>query len=181
MESRHSNVIGCLIWDLQETSKRRTNGTLWMRTTETSMWHTTDTSLGVSFDHCLRRRGEVLMGRRSYVLLRRRHDVPIRRHGDVPLRRLGDVPLIHRWVFHLGRTCYVAGTYRETSLQRHRDVMLPAGSSIILYSSTLAKTMLIQFLYNLLYKNYQNNMTEKAKCCDLFLIILSGNNAVLIK
>ena len=180
MESRHSNVIGCLIWDLQETSKRRTNGTLWMRTTETSMWHTTDTSLGVSFDNCLRRRGEVLMGRRSYVLLRRRHDVPIRRHGDVPLRRLGDVPLIHRWVFHLGRTWYVAGTYRETSLQRHRDVMLPAGSSIILYSSTLAK-QLIQFLYNLLYKNYQNNMIEKAKCCDLLLIILSGNNAVLIK
>ena len=134
MESRHSNVIGCFIWDLQETSKRRTNGTLRMRTTETSMWHTTDTSLGVSFDNCLRRRGDALMGRRSYVLLRRRHDVPIRRHGDVPLRRLGDVPLIHHWVFHLGRTCYVAGTYREASLQRRRDVMLPAGSSIISYS-----------------------------------------------
>ena len=180
MESRHSNVIGCFIWDLQETSKRRTNGTLRMRITETSMWHTTVTSLGVSFDNCLRRRGDALMGRRSYVLLRRRHDVPIRSHGDVPLRRLGDVPLIHHWVFHLGRTCYVAGTYREASLQRRRDVMLPAGSSIISYSSTLTK-QLIQFLYNLLYKNYQNNMIEKAKCCDLFLIILSGNNAVLIK
>ena len=134
----------------------------------------------ISFDTCLRRRGDVLMGRRSYFLLRRRHDVPIRRRGNVPLRRLGDVPLISRWVFHLGRTCYVAGTYRETPLQRRRDVMLPAGSSIILYSSTLAK-QLIQFLYNLLYKNYQNNMIEKAKCCDLLLIILSGNNAVLIK
>ena len=34
------------------------------------------------------------MGRRCYVLLRRHHDVPIRR----------------RWMFHLRRTCDVAGT-----------------------------------------------------------------------
>ena len=168
MESRHSNVIGCLIWDLQETSKRRTNGTLWMRTTEMSMWHTTDTSLGVSFDNCLRRRGEVLMGRRSYVLLRRRHDVPIRRHGDVPLRRLGDVPLIHRWVFHLGRTCYVAGTYRETSLQHHRDVMLPAGSSIILYSSTLAKQCWFNFYITCFIKTIKIIWLKKRNAVTCF-------------
>ena len=54
------------------------------------------------------------MGRRCYVLLRHRHEVPIRRRGDVPLRRLGDLPPRRRWVFHLRRTCHVAGTYRET-------------------------------------------------------------------
>ena len=53
------------------------------------------------------------MGRRCYVFLIRCHDVPIRRRGDVLLGRLGDVPR-RRWVFHLGRTCDVTGTYRET-------------------------------------------------------------------
>ena len=64
---------------------------------------------------------------RCYVLLRRRHDVPIRCHGDVPLRRVGDVPRRHRWVFHLRRNFDVAGTYRETSLRRGYDVLLPGG------------------------------------------------------
>ena len=67
------------------------------------------------------------MGRRCYVLLRRRHDVPIRCRGDVPLRRLGDVPPRRRWVFHLRRTCDVAGTSKETSLRRRYDVLLPGG------------------------------------------------------
>ena len=109
METYHSDVIECFIWDLQETSQRRTNGTSRIRTIET--W------LGVSFETCLRRRGDALMGRRCYVLLRRRHDVPIRCRGDVPPRR--------RWVFHLRRTCDVAGTYRETPLQRRYDDLLP--------------------------------------------------------
>ena len=68
------------------------------------------------------------MGRRCYVLLRRRHDVPIRRRGDVPLRRLDDVPMRRRWVFHLRRTYDVAGTYRETSLRRWHDILLPGGA-----------------------------------------------------
>ena len=110
METYHSDVIECFIWDLQETSQRRTNGTSRIRTIET--W------LGVSFETCLRRRGDALMGHRCYVLLRRRHDVPIRCRGDVPLRHLGDVPQRRCWVFHLRRKCYVAGTYRETSLRR---------------------------------------------------------------
>ena len=67
------------------------------------------------------------MGRRHYVPLRRRHNIPIRRREDVPLRRLGDVLLRHRWVFHLRRTCDVAGTYKETSLRRRHDVSLPDG------------------------------------------------------
>ena len=75
--------------------------------------------MGVSFETCLRRRGDVMMGRRCYVLLRRRYDVPIRRLRDVPSRR--------RWVFHLRRTCDVAGTYRETSLRRRHDVLMPGG------------------------------------------------------
>ena len=64
------------------------------------------------------------MGRRHYIPLRRHHNMPIRRREDVPLRRLGDVPLRRRWVFHLRRTCNVAGTYRETSLRRPHGVLL---------------------------------------------------------
>ena len=33
--------------------------------------------------------------------------------------------LRRRWVFHLRRTCDVAGTYRETPLRRRYDVLLP--------------------------------------------------------
>ena len=65
------------------------------------------------------------MGHRHYDPLRRCHALPIRRREDIPLRRLSDVPLRRRWVFHLRRTCDVAGTYRETSPQRHDDVLLP--------------------------------------------------------
>ena len=83
--------------------------------------------MGVSFETSLRCRGDVLMGRCHYVPLRRRHDIPIRRREDVPLRILGDVPLRRRWVFHLRRTCDVAGTYRETSLRLRHDVLLPGG------------------------------------------------------
>ena len=78
--------------------------------------------MGVSFETCLRRRGDVMMGRRCYVFLRRRYDAPQRRLGDVPSRR--------RWVFHLRRTCDVAGTYRETSLRRRDDVLMPGGKRV---------------------------------------------------
>ena len=70
---------------------------------------------------------DVLMRRRCYVHLRRRHDVPIKRCGDVPLRRLGNVPSRRRWMFHLGRTCNVVGTYREMSLRRRLDVLMLGG------------------------------------------------------
>ena len=83
--------------------------------------------MGVSFEACLRHREDVPMRRRFYVLLRGPHDVPIKFRGDVPLRRLGDVPSRRRWVFCLRRNCDVAGTYRETSLQRRHDVLLPDG------------------------------------------------------
>ena len=68
------------------------------------------------------------MGRRHYVPMTRHHDIPIRRREDAPLRRLGDVPLRRRWVFHLRRTCDVTGTYREMSLRRRHDVLLPGGN-----------------------------------------------------
>ena len=87
--------------------------------------------MGVPFETFLKRRGGLLMGRRSYVPLRRRYDVPIRRRGNVPLRRLGDVSLRIRSVFYLGRTCNVAGTYRETSLRRRYDVLMPDGVKAI--------------------------------------------------
>ena len=70
------------------------------------------------------------MGRRCYLFLRRHRDVPIRCRGDVPLRRLGDVPRRRRCVFHLRRDCDVAGTYRETSLRRRYDVLLPGGLQV---------------------------------------------------
>ena len=91
-----------------------------------SWWRITETLLGVSFETCLRRRWDVLMRHCCYVLLRCRRDVPITR-GDVPLRRLGGIPTRRRWVFHLGHTCDVAGTYRQTSLRRRHDVLLPGG------------------------------------------------------
>ena len=67
------------------------------------------------------------MGRHCFVFLRRRYDVPIRRRRDASLGRLGDVPSRRRWVFHLRRTCDIAGTYRETSLQRRHNVLMPSG------------------------------------------------------
>ena len=85
----------------------------------------TETSLGVSFETYLRDDEDVLMSRRHYVSLRLRHDIPNLRSADVPLRRFGDVPLRRHWVFHLRRTCDVAGTYRETSLRRRHDVLFP--------------------------------------------------------
>ena len=116
METHHSDVIGCFIWNLHETLQRRTKGQK-LRTTETSWRRSTETSLGVSFEAYLRRREDILIGRHHYVPLRRRHDIPRRRREDVPLRRC--------WVFHLRRTCDVTGMYRETSLRQRHDVLLP--------------------------------------------------------
>ena len=76
--------------------------------------------MGVSFETYLRRPGDVLVRRRHYVRLRRGHDIPIRCREDVPQR--------HLWVFHLRRTCDVAETYKETSLRRRHDVLLPGGT-----------------------------------------------------
>ena len=87
--------------------------------------------MGVSFETYLRNRRDVLMGRRHYVLLRRRHNIPIRRREDVPLRRLCDALLRRRWVFHLRRTCDVAGKYKEISLRRRHDVSLPVGFFVV--------------------------------------------------
>ena len=114
METHHSDIIGCFIWEFQETSYRSANGTSWTlrRITETSWWRTAETSLGASFEICFRRCGNVLMGRRHNVLLRRRHGIIIR-HGDVPLRRLGDAPVRRRRAFHLRHTCDVAGTLQR--------------------------------------------------------------------
>ena len=122
VETYHSDVIGCFIWELQETSERRTNGMSWIRTTETS--------LGVSFETYLRCCGDALMRRRHYVPLRRGHDIPIKRREDVPLRHLDDVRLRRRWVFHLRCTCDVAGQYKETSLRRRHAVLLPGGKFV---------------------------------------------------
>ena len=62
----------------------------------------------------------------------RRHYVPMRRHRDIPIRPREDVPLRRRWVFHLRRTYDVTGTYRETSLRRRHDALLPGGTMVYL-------------------------------------------------
>ena len=129
METYRSDVIGCFILGIKGDVVETYRWDVWIRTTETSWWRTTETSLGVSFETCLRRRGEALIRRHYYVLLRRCHDVPITRRGDVALRHLDDVPSRRSWVFHLGRTCDVAGAVRETSLRCHHDVLLARGVS----------------------------------------------------
>ena len=106
-----------------------------------------------------------MMGRRCYVLLRRRYDVPIRRHRDAPLRRLGDVPSKCRWVFHLRRTWDVTGTYRQTSLRRRHDVLMPGGNKF-------KKQVLADFKLGVL-KNLVNS-TAKHLCWSLFLIKLQA-------
>ena len=71
----HWDVVGCFIWDVFETSWRRTDGTSslhpletssqhtnktsWRRTTETSWRRSTETSLRVSFGTYLQRRWDV--------------------------------------------------------------------------------------------------------------------------
>ena len=139
-----NDVIGCLIWDLQETS--------WIRTTEASWWRSSEKSLGVSFETCLRHREDELMRRCCYALLRRRHEVPIRCRGDVPLRHLNDVPSRCRWVFHLRRTCDVAGTYWETSLRRRHDVLLPGESLSLFFSLKSFSLQLNQMNVNTVFK-----------------------------
>ena len=64
--------------------------------------------------------------------MRRRGYVPLRCLGDVPLRCLSDVPPRRHWVFHLRRTSEVAGTYKETSLRRPHEVLLP-GENLLNY------------------------------------------------
>ena len=100
------------------------------------------------------------MGRRYYIPLRRRHDIPIRSRKDVPLRHLGDVPLRRHWVFHLRHTCDVAGTYRETSLRHHHNVVLPGGR----YLSLLKRNLSRQFPMNqqVLY-SVSNDVFQKIK------------------
>ena len=51
-----------------------------------------------------------------------------RRCEDVPLRCFGNVQLRRFSVFHLRRTCGVAGTSRKTLLRRLHDVFLPVGT-----------------------------------------------------
>ena len=120
MGTYHNNVFGCFIWDLQETSQRRANGKSWICNTETS--------LGASFETCLRRRC----------------NVSIRRQGDVPLRCLGDAALRRRWLFHLGCTYDVVGTYRDVVTTSPRR--LNVGWVIM---SHIMNLILIVFIYHL--------------------------------
>ena len=124
--------------------------------------------MGVSFETCLRRREDVPMRRRCYVLLRRRHDVPIRCRGDVPLRRLGDVPSRRRWVFHLRRTCDVAGTYRETSLRHCHDVLLPGGIQLNYISCSMVCNIVFAPNSPIFGNVVEKKKKEKTGRCKMF-------------
>ena len=106
------------------------------------------------------------MGRRHYFPMRRHHNIPIRSREDVPLRRLGDVPLRRRWVFHLRRTCDVTGTYRETSLGRCHDVLLPGGTIFpgfgVTYNFITYPKIIGEYSYK--YKFYNTKMKKTADC-----------------
>ena len=82
----------------------------------------------------------------------------MRRREDVPLRRLGDVPLRRRWVFHLRWTCNVSGTYRETSLRRHYDVLLPGGEHLNAFENDLD-----DLIQEVEFTNVQNTFQQKLK------------------
>ena len=112
--------------------------------------------MGVSFETCLRRCGDVPMGRRRYVPMRRHHDIPKRRREDVPLRRLGDVLLTRRWVLHLRRSCDVTGTYRETSIRRHHDVVLPGVLTVT------SKLVTASSGFNVEIRSFSNRIDKKA-------------------
>ena len=58
--------------------------------------------------------------------------------SHIPIRRREDVPLRRRRLFHLRRTCDVAGTYKNTSLQRRHDVLLPGGVMLSKYCKKIA-------------------------------------------
>ena len=125
-----------------------------MRTTETSWWRANEMSLGVSFETCLRRREDIPIRRRCYILLKFRHDVPIKCRKDAPLRRLGHVPSRLCLLFHLRRTCDVAGTYRNTLLWRRHDVLLSGGSPLacLLIMSKLTILVLLKWSFEFLKK-----------------------------
>ena len=139
-----------LIWSRErnrdgprDLASQQGNSEMWWR-------RTTATLLGVSFGSYRRRRRDVLMGRGGYV----------------PLRRLGDVPLRRHWVFHLRRTCDVTGTYRETSLRRRHDVLLPGGNFLFYFDfcikftlSTIISTM--KKWYHLTWCVLWNNIKRK--------------------
>ena len=111
--------------------------------------------MGVSSETCLKRC--------ENVPLRRRHNILIRRCRDVPLRRLGDVPLRRQWVFHLRRTCNVAGRHRETSLRRRLDVFLPGGNGRTFYAK-YARVPRSQLPDNVTMKRkYKRRATPKGK------------------
>ena len=96
--------------------------------------------------------GEVLMERCHNVPLRRHHDILRRRHGDVQMRCFDHVPLRCCWVFHLKRTCDVAGTYRGTLLRCCHDILL-LGGCIVCEDGSKRSYRLLWLKYKYGYKN----------------------------
>ena len=83
-------------------------------------------------------------------------------------------------MLHLRRTCNVAGTYRETSLQRHFDVLLPGGLCVFLskmsaYREDFDEAKYISFLTenDELLEKYnenlgKNSLKEKIDCESIY-------------
>ena len=62
MDTYHWDVFGCFIWDLFETSRRRTDGTSSLRFLDTSSWHTNKTSWRRTTETSWRRSTERSLG-----------------------------------------------------------------------------------------------------------------------
>ena len=143
-----------------KTYCRPTNEVSGQRNWKTLCRRTTGISLPVLFRTNRRRRRDILMEYRGYVPLRYLGVVPLRHRrvfhfrlvwdlfetyvflrrcydfqiwfcGDELMRRLSNIFPKSCGMFHLRRTCDVAGTYRETSLRRLHNLLLPDGMPII--------------------------------------------------
>ena len=86
-------------------------------------------------------RGNLADGCHNKITWKRSRDLLTRCHEFVTSKRGGNV------VFHLRRTCDVAGKYRETLLRRRHNVLLPGGIVLIILTKQHAYLGLIEHNY----------------------------------
>ena len=111
------DVMDTYHWDVLATCQRDVVVCFIWNLLETS-WRRTDETLLLRLLETSSRRSNKMSWRRT-----------TRRFNDVPSRRL--------WVFHLRGTGDVAGTYREMSLRRRHNGLLPGGKMLHFLKNTL--------------------------------------------
>ena len=129
MEAYHSDVIGCFIWDLSETSQRRTDGTDVAGTYQWDVLVTYKRDVVGCFIWDL---SETLWRRTDGTSLLRPLQTSSRRSNKTSWRRTTEPSWQPSIETSLGvsseSTCDVTGTYRETSLRCRCDVLLTDGT-----------------------------------------------------